>query len=488
MISLERKIGTLGSKKKVVSEETKKKAAEKNRIIRHRLKENPNLEKCIGILKDCTRCNKYPDEGEEYCDVHQYFEELTEEQINTIKNGDAIACTNCPRWHFDKDHKMCEICLAKKAEGNAKVSEEKKKRKKCAWKMRTNEPCRNWPLEGSNYCDDHKYVNEYTDEMKETSRLCKGCKMIRYVEDGYETCIICRERQAENREKEREENKKLPRCPAVINDHICGDLAESNGYCGKHQLIVWKNEVEKDGTKKVCSNYIRKCRNIMDINDEYSRCANCREIYRINTDRYKMYIKRAKKKNINFELTREEFDELANKSCYYCGDTNDYGSNGLDRINNDIKIGYKIGNLLPCCSVCNFMKQKINSSKRFIEHCINISSNYGKSEFFEIQDEKYIKLKINKTKYACKIKKRTFNLTYDQCKILLENKCYYCSNKNNDNIGIDRFDQKGHYDFENCRSCCKVCNFMKWTFSIVQFLDKICKINRIHNLNKKILL
>ena len=42
---------------------------------------------------------------------------------------------------------------------------------------------------------------------------------------------------------------------------LCKYNAKENGYCGKHQIDAWKADVEKDGTKKVCKWYNRKCRN-----------------------------------------------------------------------------------------------------------------------------------------------------------------------------------------------------------------------------------
>lgn len=83
---------------------------------------------------------------------------------------------------------------------------------------------------------------------------------------------------------------------------------------------------------------------------------------------YNCYIKRAKKINIEFKLSKDSFKLLTKENCYYCGikpknkhkvfskdknwqEANAYIYNGLDRINS--KFGYIINNIVPCCKQCN---------------------------------------------------------------------------------------------------------------------------------------
>lgn len=88
--------------------------------------------------------------------------------------------------------------------------------------------------------------------------------------------------------------------------------------------------------------------------------------YRINNpDKYFIYYRKvgtrfshsksyAKKLHYKWELTLNEYADLLSKPCYYCGYllTNEMGV-GLDRIDNDKSIGYVMGNVLPCCGLCN---------------------------------------------------------------------------------------------------------------------------------------
>jgi hypothetical protein len=66
---------------------------------------------------------------------------------------------------------------------------------------------------------------------------------------------------------------------------------------------------------------------------------------------YNRYKLSAKKRNLEFSLTSEEFKEILNKNCRYCGDSK---SRGIDRVDN--RIGYTTSNSVPCCYMCNRMK------------------------------------------------------------------------------------------------------------------------------------
>jgi len=82
---------------------------------------------------------------------------------------------------------------------------------------------------------------------------------------------------------------------------------------------------------------------------------------------YKM---EAKKRNLHFLLTDDEFFSITDSNCYYCGvqplnvmkpshyDNRDperwYVYNGVDRVDNSK--GYVKENCVPCCSLCNMAK------------------------------------------------------------------------------------------------------------------------------------
>jgi hypothetical protein len=104
---------------------------------------------------------------------------------------------------------------------------------------------------------------------------------------------------------------------------------------------------------------------------------------------FKNYERRAKEKNIKFELEEVVFYQLVIDDCYVCGKVyDDNHINGLDRLNSDL--GYTIDNVETCCGECNFMKKKLNT-KCFFEKLIKIK-NHKLSHLKTINT----KLRVNK--------------------------------------------------------------------------------------------
>lgn len=99
---------------------------------------------------------------------------------------------------------------------------------------------------------------------------------------------------------------------------------------------------------------------------------------------YKSYRKKAKEKNLDFLLTKDDFKTITMMNCFYCGrnpsnisksrsETGDYVYNGIDRIDN--RLGYTIDNTVPCCKRCNISKNNMEIGE-FKEMIINIYENF----------------------------------------------------------------------------------------------------------------
>ena len=104
--------------------------------------------------------------------------------------------------------------------------------------------------------------------------------------------------------------------------------------------------------------------------------------------KYRGYLARVKthKKNITFELTKDQFKDIVLKPCHYCGVEHSsramakptangaFVSNGIDRI--DSSKGYIAENCVPCCTNCNWMKGAMSYDdflfhiKRIFNHAI----------------------------------------------------------------------------------------------------------------------
>lgn len=94
------------------------------------------------------------------------------------------------------------------------------------------------------------------------------------------------------------------------------------------------------------------------------------------------YLRNAKMREIEWNLTFEEFCSLILKPCHYCG--TEYGTttkmkfgdrlnhNGVDRFYNDV--GYNITNCVACCKRCNAAKSNMHPAE-FESWIMNVYSN-----------------------------------------------------------------------------------------------------------------
>ncbi len=85
------------------------------------------------------------------------------------------------------------------------------------------------------------------------------------------------------------------------------------------------------------------------------------------------YLYRCQKKKRVWGLSKEAFEDLITRKCHYCGSLPMNGLNGIDRL--DSSRGYEVGNVTPCCSVCNRMKGDMPMDK-FLEHILLIQASH----------------------------------------------------------------------------------------------------------------
>ena len=163
---------------------------------------------------------------------------------------------------------------------------------------------------------------------------------------------------------------------------------------GKIKII---NEVEpvisKNGNKRrrvlgQCECGVLKTFNLTDLTFGHSKSCGCISKNNLSIRRkkeieekglatakyrlYQLYKRLAKKRDYEFLLTSEQFENITTQSCIYCGiapksifynrnKTETCIYNGVDRINN--KEGYTINNSVPCCTDCNWAKKEKSFSE-----------------------------------------------------------------------------------------------------------------------------
>lgn len=113
--------------------------------------------------------------------------------------------------------------------------------------------------------------------------------------------------------------------------------------------------------------YYRKNRLLLNAKHR----ANLKTIQHTSKGKWYDYRSSAKKRGIPFDLTYEEFDVITRMPCQYCG----LKGYGVDREDN--LVGYTIGNSVPCCMMCNRMKNDFNLDA-FLEQCKSIVANLGR--------------------------------------------------------------------------------------------------------------
>lgn len=134
------------------------------------------------------------------------------------------------------------------------------------------------------------------------------------------------------------------------------------------------------------------------------QCSNCRHIrYNkpLNVLEYKAYCyyrTGAKSRDLEWNLSEEQFKKLIKDNCVYCGNqatkrkTVSYRDeceeiNGIDRI--DSTKGYTIDNCVSCCSKCNLMKSNftkedfLNHISKIYKHSIRSSTTISRESTSE---------------------------------------------------------------------------------------------------------
>jgi hypothetical protein len=98
------------------------------------------------------------------------------------------------------------------------------------------------------------------------------------------------------------------------------------------------------------------------------------------------YKKGAKKRNLIYNLSDEQFKSIVKQNCHYCGiepkqiyEGHRKGAgfiyNGIDRLNNDQ--GYFMENCVPCCKICNHAKTNL-TEEEFQEWLNNLVNHQNK--------------------------------------------------------------------------------------------------------------
>lgn len=189
----------------------------------------------------------------------------------------------------------------------------------------------------------------------------------------------------------------------------------------------------------------------------------------------------AMNRGLNFDIDEATGIRLLQTTCTYCTQSNPSRNHGgLDRVNNDR--GYSIDNVVPCCKICNRMKncQDVNTFFNCTEHILVFNEYIEGSLYPESFADSTRSLDIFSV-YQQSAAQRVleFKLTRDNVIDLCSSDCYLCgkqtTHKGHIN-GIDRIDNDVGYILSNAAPCCRTCNFKKFDLSNEVFLAHLDQI------------
>jgi hypothetical protein len=158
----------------------------------------------------------------------------------------------------------------------------------------------------------------------------------------------------------------------TIKRHIGKNKTNNNIYecvCNCGNVIVSEGSDVKVGKIKSCG--------CLKFKTTQENCAK-NPFARIKKQIYNNYKNKSKKRNLPFTLTEQEFNDMLDDNCYYCGTeplnssivrnlvngVYNYRYNGIDRKVNEL--GYTKENAVTCCKICNIAKHNL-TEEYFLE-------------------------------------------------------------------------------------------------------------------------
>lgn len=337
---------------------------------------------------------------------------------------------------------------------------------------------------------DNKRRNKATTEVVrvENNKICSTC--CKEFEKKYficekdettetKTCLKCRETgKIQSAKRDKEHRNELDRVASKKPERIetKNQWKEANyekvaGYWMKSK----ETRIEKIGVDEYWKQNAEQAKKWRDENPE--KCKENNENKKNSIDQQLLICGRtASLKNLEFSLSKPEFEEIVKQECHYCGlFTEGKTFNGIDRKSSHI--GYVAENCVPCCHMCNFIKGSLDEITfyRRVEHILTYNGLVEGGELCPNAFANHLSSGYSNCRSRAIKKELAFELTEEQFHALKQNDCYLCGKKKDEHHinGIDRFDNNIGYVLENCRTCCGECNYMKRNYDYDRFMEKL---------------
>lgn len=332
-------------------------------------------------------------------------------------------------------------------------------------------------------------VSVVVDGVKQCSVCCKTCAVYKFIgTNGQETktCSLCRDefnKQNEKRDKEhvRELDRKNSKKPERVT--VKQQWNENNYEKVVLKTLNYRDRQHNENQEAYLERNAETMRKWRENNHEKVIEINESRLMNIGY-KYDEYKRSAMNRGHNFELDLAQFDAIVKMPCHYCGDIQEKGFNGIDRM--DQQQGYVLTNCASCCRLCNFTKGAVDniSFLQRIEHILTknsiIKGKLYPEAFANHNSSSYSLYKTGASKRGY-----NFELSEEEYYKIIQDDCYICGKKTDENHinGIDRFDNDVGYTLANINACCCECNFMKKDFEYNVMFDQFKKIYE-HSMNK----
>lgn len=129
--------------------------------------------------------------------------------------------------------------------------------------------------------------------------------------------------------------------PRLCSVEGCEKAHVAKGFCRNHYYKKHYNVINKDHVQERQRSYDQMHKKTLE-----SRYSNAKAA--------------AKKRGLDFTLTKEEYAAAIDAPCFYCNNylgTKTLVATGLDRLDNSF--GYVPGNVQSCCKFCNGIKSDV---------------------------------------------------------------------------------------------------------------------------------
>lgn len=401
----------------------------------HRVCSNFDRRKCVNVVTDPTKkrcdvcCNKGNAGDQKRRDLlKETREKIVEQHDNGIMN-ELIQCRSCSfkgkmEDFIGKNGKKVTTCVGCRHR-QALIDEKRKERdrsheyktpeyraRKKRWRDRNPEKCigywRDYRLREIN--KDLKAYLQRNAEYSKNYRMKNKERMREYMMlyNNNISAIICKYKQSA-RDRQKTWNLTIEQATNMIlgSCFYCGAMADNtpNGIRNGIDCVDSAlNYVDANCVSccKTCNYmktkldayvFIKRCEHILTFQGHVDGEMNYDLFWNYDWSqdrpgyRYNIYKKSAQNKNIPFNLTPAEFEEIISKPCYMCGKQNSaIHQNGCDRVKNEHSIGYNVDNCKACCGECNYMKKDLDL-EFFYTHLRRIYDNYKEDDNMNLKSK-----------------------------------------------------------------------------------------------------